>query len=373
MDMAAITLVSGNDEYAIREKASETVARLCNGDIEKEPDLEIIHGDREGAVPATILGTLLNSLRTPPFLGDRNMIWLRNFRRFDLASGGAKSEPGKAEFDEIVKFLKDGLPDDTVLILDGPELPRTSSFFKFLQKNPNAEVIWLDKPDPKDKRNYAQARKDQILGLCAKAGKKIQSDAVRFLLETLSNDTGLVSSELEKLFCFTGDRAVVTLQDCLSVGSKTPEVLDWDFGNALVERNATKAIETLNLMASQKKTGAATTSENSLLYSAVNCFDKLIRIKRFAVTYRIPESVSPERCKTLLEELKISHPDEPFAKAHPFYVYNLLRNARAFGDQQIATIVHRLLELNRQLVSGGTSPRIALEQLVLFICGGVRT
>ena len=77
--MGNFYVISGDDDFARKQHARETAAMLCGcDDPESAEEMEIIPGDQIDLKPEDIAGKFLSALRTPPFLCDRKVVWMRH-------------------------------------------------------------------------------------------------------------------------------------------------------------------------------------------------------------------------------------------------------------------------------------------------------
>lgn len=363
--------MSGNDNFAIKAKTREVVSELCGEDFRDNPDLEVIVGDSDEAKPEEMLASVLASLNTPPFLSPDKKVWLKHFQHFDKILAANARDIVKKRVAELIDFIKQGIPDDMTLIIDGPDLDQRKALFKACKAAQGAEIHYFRKADISSK-DYARTQYDKILDICHKAGRKIDQSAVQYLLETVGSDTGRLQSELEKLFCFAGDKGRVTLKDCKCICSRTPEAMSWDFANALLERNMTAALDLVNTLMEQLKSQRGVNLELSLLSHAVRSFQEMVKAKQAAAQLKLPSRVGKSYFYSVDPALKESYPDNILLKVHPFRAYMICQNAANFSDRQLAAALRGILDANRKLVSGGGDPRIILEQLIIGISRGKR-
>ncbi|MCP3966413.1 MAG: DNA polymerase III subunit delta [Lentisphaerae bacterium] len=364
--MSRLYLISGNDNFAIKAKTREVINELCGEDFRDNPDLEIIVGDSDDLKPEEMLASALASLNTPPFLSPDKKVWFKHFQHFDKALASNAKDIIKKRITELVKFIKQGIPEDMTLIIDGPDLDQRKAFFKACKATKGSEIHYFRKADISSK-DYARTQYDKILDICGKAGKKIDQSAVQYLLETVGSDTGRLQSELEKLFCFVGNASRVTLKDCKCICSRTPEAMSWDFANALVERNMTAALDLVNTLMEQLKSQRGGNLELSLLSHAVRSFQEMVKAKQAASQLELPTRVGKSYFYSVDQSIKDRYPDNILLKVHPFRAYMICQNASNFSDRQLTAALRGILDANRKLVSGGGDPRIVLEQLIIGI------
>lgn len=370
--MGKIVLITGNDEFAVKTKAKAIVVEMCGDPPEDNPDLEVVQGDSEERKVEEILGMFLDSLRTPPFFSPRKVLWLKHFQYFDQIKSSSKNQLVKARADDITQEIKDGLPDEVTVVIDGPDLDRRGALHKACKAA--GEVHLIQKPDSNAK-DFSQVQSARIREICAAGGKRLEPRAERFLVETLAGDSGRMRNELEKLICHVGDADAVTLADCERVCGGTPEAMSWAFADALCEKNTSKALNAVNALVEQMRSQRGDYGlELSLLSSAVGRFQQMLELRAAAANLKLDPRMSYSHFKNALDGV----PDEDERRSgilfsfHPYRAYRLLQDSAKFTDGDFVRVINELLRTNRRLVSGGGNPRIALERLILSILGAAR-
>jgi DNA polymerase III delta subunit len=364
--MAKLYLISGDDEFAIKTRSREIVMSLCGESPEDNPDLEIIKGDSDEMKPEDILCALLGALRTPPFLSADKKIWLRHFQYFDKILAVSAKDSIKKMVSELTDFIKEGIPDDIILLIDGPGIDQRKAFFKACKAVPDSEVQFFKKTSMGD-RGFAENQRRLIMDICAQAGKQIDQTAVFYLSETISGDSGRLKNELEKVFCYAGEAERITIKDCKAVCSATPEAMSWDFANALVDRNMPDALRLVNTLVKQLSAERSGNLELSLLSQATRTFQEMIKTKNAMAEINAPKRVGKSYFSTISQSVKQNFPDNILLKMHPFRAYKVCESASRFSDRELAQTLNAILDANRKLVSGAGKPRIILEQLITQI------
>ena len=366
--MGKLYLLTGNDEFAVKTRAREIAQEWCGEIPEENPELEIVHGDRDDLRAEEILGELYQTLKTPAFLCPVKKVWLKHFLYFEkVLDGGAADKKGKPSIiDAITDFIKAGLPEDVMLLMDGPDIDKRKAFFKACKEQ--GEIIVFDKADI-SARDYGRYQFARLTELAEKAGKTIAADAVNYLTETIGSDTGRMNSELEKLCCYVGERSAITLQDCKDICSRTPEAVSWDFANALVARNVPLALAIVDTLLDQMRGERGTGSELGILSQAVNTFQDMIKTRCAVSQLGIKGRCGKSFFYNVAVDLKEKFPENFLLRLNPFRAYMLCENAASFSDRELVEALNALLLANRQLVSGAVDPRMALEQLVIATAG----
>ena len=366
--MARLYLISGDDEFAIKLRSREIITALCGEDADNNPDLEIIKGDSDELKPEEILSALMGALRTPPFLSPDKKIWLRHFNHFEKALTVNAKEAVKKRIAELVDFIKQGIPEDITLIMDGPGIDQRKAFFKACKTAKDSEIQIFKKTSISDKR-FAENRRRQVLEICNKAGKKIDQQAAYYMAETITGDSGRLQTELEKTFCYAGDSDSITLKDCKAVCSCTPEAMSWDFANSLVDKNMAAALRLVNTLVKQMKSERSGNFELSILNQAIRTFQEMVKTKNAMAQLNAPKRIGKSYFSAIPQNIKEKFPDNMLLKMHPFRAYKVCESAGRFSDRELARTMRFILDANRKLVSGGGEPRIVLEQLIINITG----
>ena len=373
--MGAFFLISGNEDYAVKERANEMMRALCGDPPEDNPSLEIIRGDSDGEKAPQVLDKLLLSLDSPAFFSSEKIVWLKHFLKFDEAFSEPSTKKKPSRIDRLAAFLQAGVPSDVTLVIDGPGLDRRKAFYKTAAavcESSGGKLEWFEKADPKTK-GFTRMLVRRIQSLVMDRGKRIEDAAASFLAETIGADEARLGTEIEKLLTYAGDAPVVTFADCREVCSRATETLAWEFSSALVERNPRKALELIpNIMEHLQQESGSSRPEIILVYSVMSEFRALATVKCEGLKLGIPEDASSDYFYRMNERCKQSPPPvkSPLFSMHPFRAYKTWENAARFTDRELVMAFRALVEANRSIVSSGGNARIALELLTIRIAAG---
>ena len=373
--MGAFFLISGNEDYAVKERANEMMRALCGDPPEDNPSLEIIRGDSDGEKAPQVLDKLLLSLDSPAFFSSEKIVWLKHFLKFDEAFSEPSTKKKPSRIDRLAAFLQDGIPADVTLVIDGPGLDRRKAFYKTAAavcESSGGKLEWFEKADPKTK-GFARMLVRRIQSIVMDRGKRIEDSAASFLAETIGADEARLGTEIEKLLTYAWDKPVVTFADCREVCSRATETLAWEFSSALVERNPRKALELIpNIMEHLQQESGSARPEIILIYSVMSEFRALATVKCEGMKLGIPADASSAYFYRMNERYKQSPPPvkSPLMTMHPFRAYKTWENAARFTDRELVMAFRALVEANRSIVSSGGNARIALELLTIRIAAG---
>ena len=370
--MGAFYLISGNEDYAVKERANEMMRALCGDPPDDNPSLEIIRGDSDNEKAPQVLDKLLLSLDSPAFFSSEKIVWLKHFLKFDEALSEPSTKKKPSRIDRLAAFLQDGIPADITLVIDGPGLDRRKAFYKIASSvctSSGGKLEWFEKADPKTK-GFTKLLTRRIQSIVMDRGKRIEDAAASFLAETIGADEARLGTEIDKLLTYAGSNPVVTFADCREVCSRATETLAWEFSSALVERDSRRALGLIpSIMEHLEQDRGASKPEIVLIYAVMSEFRNLATVKCEGLKLGIPEDASSDYFYRMNERYKQNPPPvkSPLFSLHPFRAYKAWENARRFTDRELVLAFRELVKANRAIVSSGGNARIALELLTVKI------
>ena len=355
--MAELHVISGDDDFARKERARQRVSALLGGAIDGNPALEIVPGDGERSWEESA-SELLSVLRTPPFLVPHRVVWLRHFDELDRFGDAA---PGSALAEAAELLLEKERPEDTDIVLDGKTLDQRKSFAKKL-KAAGAVLESCSTARPND-RNQAAFRRRGIEDFFASEGKRIDGAACQYLLDTIGGDSGTFRMELEKLLAYVGEATCVTIDDCRAVTSRTPEALGWEFSAAIGEGKLAAALKLLHQLLDSG------VFELQIVGIVASDYQKMVQT-RLAMKELKLTRVNPRTFDAIPEETKAAAPGNPLLKLHPFRAYKLCESALRLSETELERKLRCIRDAGRKLVSGGGDKVLVLEAMVQRLVSG---
>jgi len=365
--MGAFYLISGSDDYAVKDRSGEFIRELCGEIPEDNSNLEIIRGDNDNEKAGEVLEKLLDSLNTPSFFAPKKTVWLKHFNKFEDAFDEPSTKKKPSRIERLSEFLKEGVPPDITLIIDGSGLDRRKAFFKLCEKlasSSGGSIQWFEKTDTKVK-GYETVVVRKIKEIAMSAGKRMDDAAATYVMETIGTDTAALKSEVEKLIAFVGNEPEIRKDDCYEICSRNSDALAWQFAGALAERNPEKALSLIPgiIESMEQEKGSSSRPEMAIAAAANNEFKRLVAIRCEGKKYRIPQRAAADFFYRLFEDQKANHPGDAFFAMHPYRAFKTWENAMRFTDRELAEIFNAIFEASKGMVTG-TDPRIALEMLV---------
>ncbi len=173
--------------------------------------------------------SLLEDLDSFSFLVDKRVILIKNSDKIK-----------KNLWEKLEKYISRPSRSQ-YLILSGTSLSRQTALYKQLEK----EGIILDfaelKPWEKEKKLVEWVNKK------AAASRKLMSYQIcQQFVKQLGTDQEMLANELEKLFCFVGNRQEIVWQDINQICTQFPLETVWQLGEAIFRRDAPSALRAVH-------------------------------------------------------------------------------------------------------------------------------
>lgn len=203
----------------------------------------------------------------------------------------------------------------------------TKQLEKFLEKqSKNVCVIFKDSQNsPQNKTLFERSLgvdcneldEKTILSLIdfrlKKHGIEVEPQASRTLIEYCNANMTFVDQELKKLVAFAGENGKITNQDVVTLVHKNIEYAVFELANKVVEKNAQRAYEILDLMLQSKEEpiylfGMITNVFRRVFYATITKgtnaeIAKMLGVKEFSITYarKMNKNFSPKKLKAILD------------------------------------------------------------------------
>lgn len=362
--MANLFLISGNDESQITAEADKLV-RQTAGDNPDPFAFDLFQEGDAGPEPSIVIN-LLKSVKSPPFLGGKKTIWLKHFSGFDAE--GSKTGPLGKALRELAETIAKGIPDDIVLIMDGPGIDKRKALAKACTAH--GDVIFCVKPD-KLNRNWQADMTACIQKAAEDKNLRLDRQIIEYLIDVLGTDTARIDSELEKIICYKGaDTSPVTLDDVQKVCVGQGEEFNWAMGNVLGQRNLQECLRVIDVIAEQSKDEDR--AARSLILNAATYFRQALQIRLFMAVNKIASPVALKRAlEGAADDQKKAWADDgtDFVTMHPYRVQMLAEQAVRYAPQEIIEAIRTLRDALWQCISSATAPRVSLENALIKIIG----
>ena len=218
----------GDDEFERTALVQELVDTT-------EADLRAFNVDRFRGGETTLVD-VLDAARTMPFGVPRRVVVVLDAQR--LLEPKRENEATAQALDELERYLKHPL-DSTVLVLALDALDRRTRRNKLLLEQATV-VLCAGLSDDREAQRWLETQ-------AREAGRRIDRDAVRLLVDRAGIDIVRLRSELERVLLFVGERKIITARDVEAVAGAARAHGEWAVTNALQAGNLETALRELAL------------------------------------------------------------------------------------------------------------------------------
>ncbi len=312
--MSALHLFVGEEDLLMEEGARALVDELLPPES-RDLNYDVLDA---GAAPA---GEIITRLDTLPFFGDRRVVLVKHVDE-------ARADDQRA----LEDYLGRGLPP-TVAIFTARNLDRRGRLFRAFQKQ--GTVHPCDPPTGREAPVWAER-------YAARLGKRLRPQAAADLVHLVGTGLRTLALEVEKLAAYVGDRREITEEDVDAVASRLSEAGAFALSDAIGEQNVQRVVQTLETLLR---------GEHPLVVLAMIA-GQFRRLARAVASGARTEAA-------LAREMGI----------HPYAARKLLGAARHYRAADFPGIFALIEEADRAIKSTG-QPELALETLVVRLCGG---
>lgn len=206
-----IYLLYGDEAYLRRQYKDRLKQGICGDDT-----MNYSYFEGKSAKAEDIMAML----DTMPFFADRRLVVIENSVFFKSAN------------EKLLEYLSQ-IPDTSVAVFVEEEIDKRSKMFKKVKDLGYICEMSQQKPAVLEK---------WINGLLKAEGKKMNGPALDYFLAVCGNDMNHISSELEKLISYTGDREIITIDDMNEICSTVTVSKIFDMIDAMGNKNRTKTL-----------------------------------------------------------------------------------------------------------------------------------
>lgn len=307
----------GDEPYLIERGVKRILDRVLSPDF-RDFNLNIFYGN-ECRGPEVV-----ESAQTLPMFVERRVVLVRKSEALSVAA-----------LEVIAEYAENPCPS-TCLVFQGGKIDQRKKFFTLLKKQ-DALVEF--------KRLFESQVGAFIRTEVAENGKKIEGAAVDFLGSLVGTNLQELSSQLEKLLVYVGERPGITLADVRQIVSDTKVDSVFELANALGERNVTKALRSLHTILRD--------GEAPLMVLAMVT-------RHFRQLWLVREQQSR----------RVSPPEISKATGiNPYFLKGIMEQARNFAPADFVRIFEIFYAADGTLKSGGGKQGgYVMECLVIDIC-----
>ncbi len=364
---APLVLVCGDDDFAVKERAKavfEQWAKEVGG-----MDHEIIDASVNNSSEALkALARLREALQTLPFFGNSKVVWLKNCNFLGderAATAAAVSE----SIARLAQELRDFSWDNVRLLISAGKIDKRKTFYKTLDKLGSVETLTGWSADDRDWSNQAEAWARKTL---REQHKDISDEALAELVSRVGPNLRQLSSELEKLVLFCGDKSQIELADISAICVRNKTARAFALGDALGDRDLARTLARLDEELWEVRLDPQK-SEIGLLYGLIAKVRAMLLLREMVREGWIKPDADYARFKAQLARVPQGRfPEDrrfnPLA-LNPYVIYKALPQVRRYDGDELVRAMELLLECNHRLVSSSLDAALALQQALAQIVG----
>lgn len=289
------------------------------------------------------LANALQMAITPPFFGERRLVWVKEAPFFSAKKRKGAAEEGDEEEAEgqgapggdeaLLRYLKQPVPSTCLVFLAGESVDSRKKTTKAVGEG----LIECHSLKPDDAIMWAQSRATSI-------GKKLGGPAASLLVEKLGPDLRLIDVELQKLALYAGEQKEIDRQavDLLVGGVAETEI--FRLTEAVMLKQGARAMQLLDKVLRQVD------HPLQVMAALTNRFRQILQVKALQGRYLPPREAAG------------------LIKMHPYAYEKLSGTVKQFEREEIVVALCRLLEADLAMKSGADA-RLTLEALVVELMG----
>ncbi|AKJ64312.1 DNA polymerase III subunit delta [Kiritimatiella glycovorans] len=345
------------DDYLADRGARDLVHERCPPE-QQALGLETVSGDvNDSSEAVSAINDALEALHTGGLLGGAKVVWIRRARFIEKSFRA--SEELKKKLSALRDEIRRGL-DPHMLVISAGAVDGRSALVKALREAEGVRDLGLpDKPYKARPVVVTRAR-----AAAKNLGLRLPEPVAERLVDQVGLDSGAISSELQKLDLYLGERREVRTEDIGEIVTPSRELLAWDLEDALGDRRLDAALAVLDRLRRQGVQAVALmmSIENRLriLRRMRDCLDqKLVSLRQSGPKMFVNWSEGPETDR-LLGALA----EDP-RKIHWFRAQLLFKQARHYRTGELNGAMEDALQTHERLVMSGRADPYTLIELLL--------
>lgn len=314
-EIAPLYFIYGEDEFLVERAVQRLVGKIVSPDF-RDFNFSLFYG-KEARVEQ-----IMESAMTLPMFADRRVILVKR----------ADELPADA-YEQLLAYLQNPSPD-SCLLFQGVKIDQRRKFFQELKMR----GLLVE---------FRKLKDDQLPGFIRREaeshGKRIDPVAAELMVYYSGNNLRELSSQLEKLVAFCGERATIAADDVRAMASDTKIDSSFELAEALGRRNLDRAMRQLQTVLRDSD------APYMLLGALARHFRQLCVVRELMGKKLSVDEIGRQ------------------ARINPYFLKGVLEQARHFTPGEFPGIFALLHETDLELKSGGRQQTL-LENLVFRIC-----
>ncbi|WP_153123346.1 DNA polymerase III subunit delta [Peribacillus tepidiphilus] len=322
-EIAPLYLLFGNEPFLINETKRLIVEHALN---EEELDFNLSQFDLE-EIPVE---KALEEAETLPFMGEKRVVFLHNPVFLTTEKSKSKVEHQIASLE---RYIQNPAPY-SVIVLSAPyeKLDERKKITKELKRR--AVVVETKKLNEQELKSWVH---DKVRA----AGKKMDEEALRTLLELAGTNLMLLNSEVDKMLLYIGQDDIITKETVELLVSKSLEQNVFTLVELVIQRRISESVSMLQDLLNQNE------EPIKILSIMAGQLRLLYQVKELA-----NQGYGQQRIATLL-------------KVHPFRIKLALEKVKEFKTDELLYLMNQLADADYKMKTGGMDKALLLELLFL--------
>ncbi len=316
-EIAPLYYIYGEETYLVERAVKRLLAKTVDPSFQDFNFTTIYGNECKGGEQ------IIEAAQTLPMFAERRVVLVKR-----------SSELTAAALELLGSYLQDPCPS-TCLIMQGEKIDQRKKFFVDFKK----KGVLLE-----FKRPYENQLGPFIREEAGGLGKRIEPAAVELLVYLVGNNLQDMSTQLEKVATFVGNRPNITLADVQSIASDCKSASVFDLTNAVGAKDLAQSIRLLRVMLRD--------GEAPLMILAMLA-------RHFRQLWRVSE----------LLQKKL--PPAEIAAAtgiNSYFLKGVLEQAKRYRLAEYRGVFEQLYATDLALKSGGGKPAGLMEMLLVEIC-----
>jgi len=262
---------------------------------------------------------IIDLAETLPFFAQRRLIILEDTGFFKNASP------------ELADYVKE-MPETAAMIFVESEVDKRGKLYKAVQNK--GRVVELGRQDESTLLRW-------IAGSVKREKKQITENTVRHFLMKVGTDMENIQKELEKLFCYTLDQSVITIEDVEEICTTQITNQIFDMVNAVADKKQRQALEYYYDLLALKE------PPMRILFLLTRQFKLLLEVKVLDKQGFARKEIAS---KTGL---------------HPFVVGKYQEQSKAFSQKALRAIMEESVDIEECVKTGRLTDTLGVELFIM--------
>jgi DNA polymerase-3 subunit delta len=360
-----LVLICGDDEFGVKQRARQLFQQWSAEWAGMDHETIDAQSANSGEALAA-LDRLREAMQTLPFFGSGKVIWFQNCN-FLGDERAASTQVVTESLAGLIQDFKTFPWKEVRLLISSGKVDKRKAFYKAVEKLGSVESFsgWsIDDRDWSMEAESAASRQVRSLK------RNISPEALSQLVTFVGPNARQLSSEVEKLATYAGNRERIELEDVLAVTTRNKQSRAFALGEALGARDLPRLLRALDEELWEMKTDSQK-SEIGLLYGLITKVRVMVFLKEMLREGWIKPEADYNRFKAQLEKvpteaLPQDRKFNPLA-VNPYVLFKALEHARRYSLAELIRAMDALLECNQRLIFSGLDGALVLQQTLVRI------